>query len=118
METTEQQTPKQKVDVHMNSEFNPQVSWFLKATENVPDRDAPAVVLECAAIHQRKGADGSRACCEVLSQPWDVESGKLEEPMVNTSVRTSLTDVLQKFAQIVECWAIFQIHQDCDLPGR
>jgi len=43
METTEQQTPKQKVDVHMNSEFNPQVSWFLKATENVPDRDAPAV---------------------------------------------------------------------------
>jgi hypothetical protein len=45
METTEQQTPKQKVETNMNSDssrFSPQVSWFPKATENLPDRDPSA----------------------------------------------------------------------------
>jgi hypothetical protein len=46
METTELKTPKQKVDANMNSErseFSPQVSWFPKAAENLPEKDAPAV---------------------------------------------------------------------------
>lgn len=42
MEKTDPQTPKEKVDAHRSSEFNPQVSWFTRASENLSDKDVPA----------------------------------------------------------------------------